>query len=375
MCKEKTFYQSLCQGTELDCRDNRGKRHQLSFILLGFVLGMFRNQDGNLSAIHESMGSTNAALCRAVGTDIQRVVSRSHLPRVLAKVDLVEFDRLVFDSYEIHVPEVLHKWFAGDGKELRGSIQKGHRRGQVVVQLVAHQDGQTAAQSFYDGSKESEKPALRELIASAGLQRQNISADALHLNPALTELIQGGGGTYLIGLKANQRVLLGDLCRNLSGFPCELTFEDNCKGHGRREERKYTVYDIRGATTARRWAKSNFRQLIRVERVRKSLCGKELGHETAHYISNAHPDRGLECCHAIRRHWCVEVNNHYRDVTLREDRFRTKKRPLNRLAAACRTLVMRILSAIDVDNKRKQLRLFQNDFDALIDTLKTHRFL
>ena len=375
MRKEKTFYQSLCDSTELDRRDNRGKRHQLGFILLGFVIGMFRNQDGNLSAIHDSMKDNNEGLCAALETDIQRVVSRPHLPRVLARVDLEEFDRLLFDSYEVHVPDVSHKWFAGDGKELRGSIAKGERRGEAIVQLVAHEDGQTVAQTFYDGSKASEKPALRELIESSGLQRHNISADALHLNPALTELIHRAGGTYLIGLKGNQKILLADLCDRLPELDCELVLEDNARGHGRIEQRRYTVYDIRALSTDKRWADSNLQMLIRVERVRKRLCGKELGRETAYYLSNAHPARGVECCHAIRNHWSVEVSNHYRDVTLSEDQFRTKNRPLNRLAAACRTLVMRILSAIDVDNKRRQLRLFQNDFNALISTLKTHRFL
>ena len=33
-----------------------------------------------------------------------------------------------------------------------------------------------------------------------------------------------------------------------------------------------------------------------------------------------------ELCAAVRAHWQVEVNNHVRDVTLREDQFRTKKR-------------------------------------------------
>lgn len=63
--------------------------------------------------------------------------------------------------------------FSLDGKELRGSIQPGHTRGEVVVSAVAHQQGAVVAQSFYCGTKESERPAVATLIETQHLAQQN----------------------------------------------------------------------------------------------------------------------------------------------------------------------------------------------------------
>ncbi len=47
------------------------------------------------------------------------------------------------------------------------------------------------------------------------------------------------------------------------------------------------------------------------------LLGAYVTNETGNYE---------EIAQAIRRHWQVETNNHIRDVTLKEDEMRTKKR-------------------------------------------------
>ena len=44
-----------------------------------------------------------------------------------------------------------------------------------------------------------------------------------------------------------------------------------------------------------------------------------------YYISNGKKDEDENYFSAIRNHWSVEVSNHIRDVTLQEDKLRTKK--------------------------------------------------
>jgi hypothetical protein len=48
------------------------------------------------------------------------------------------FDNLVFAQFGIHLNEQEKDWFAVDGKELRGSIESGEKRGEAVVQVVGH---------------------------------------------------------------------------------------------------------------------------------------------------------------------------------------------------------------------------------------------
>ena len=123
--QETTFYEEIqnCEG--LDLRDSRGKIHDLAFVLLGLIIGLLRNRDGNLSSIHRSMKNTHEELCELLNLDIESVISRSHLPRLLKKVASKRFEELVYKWFEIELDEIEKKWFAGDGKELRGSIEKG----------------------------------------------------------------------------------------------------------------------------------------------------------------------------------------------------------------------------------------------------------
>ena len=56
-------------------------------------------------------------------------------------MSLVKFEELLFEHFVIELDKEEKQWFAGDGKELRGSIEKGSNRGEALVQLVRHQDG------------------------------------------------------------------------------------------------------------------------------------------------------------------------------------------------------------------------------------------
>lgn len=270
------------------------------------------------------------ALCICLGVDIDRVISRAQLPRILCKVNRKVFEDLLFKRYGVKLKAEEKQWFSGDGKELRGSITKGNNRGDVVVQLVSHQGGRVAAQSFYNGTKESEKPCLRALIEDSGLCSQQITTDALHLNPATTESIEQAGGIFLIGLKENQKELLQDMKDHISCFKPVAQKQRVEKGHGRIDIRKYAAYNVEEEYFEKRWNKSGFATLIMVERNRNILKNNSLSSEMSFYISNAKAEKYDDYFLAIRNHWSVEVNNHYRDVTLKEDQLRTKKSPLRK---------------------------------------------
>lgn len=326
MYKQRTtFYQALQNCKGLDLRDNRGKRHNLVLVLFGLILGLLRNRDGNLSSIHRSMINKHEELIKFLGIEYQGVVSRSHLPILLSKVNLIAFEELIFTHYGLQLSQAQKSWFAGDGKELRGSISKGNKRGDVIVQLVSHENREVLDEKFYNGRKESEKPCLQALIKESGASNQKITADALHLCPAMTELIESNGGTFLIGLKGNQKELLEDMQdseRFLTPVNQMVSIE---KGHGRIENRSYFHYDITGQYVDKRWNKSNFQSLFKVNRITTEVKTGKVSNDIDYYISNANTDCDDDFFAAIRKHWAVEVNNHIRDVTLKEDKLRTKK--------------------------------------------------
>ena len=151
--KGTTFYEQLQNCPTLDLRDNQGKRLDLSFTLLCLTISLLRNRDGNLSSMHRSMKNKNKELCHFLDTPEQIIVSRSYLPKILNKVNLVSFENLLFKNFGIVLNSKEKEWFAGDGKELRGSIKKGDKRGDAIVQLVRHKDGNVLGQAFYNGKK------------------------------------------------------------------------------------------------------------------------------------------------------------------------------------------------------------------------------
>ncbi len=321
----RSFFEKLQKADGLDLRDSRGKRHDLAVVLIGVTLAVLSNRDGCLSSIHRHLTNHYEKLVVALGVEKQQPVSRPQLPRILEKVSVEVFDNLIFSHFGIKLNEGERKWLAIDGKELRGSIASGEKRGEAVVQAVAHENGQTIAQSYYCGQKESEVPTVRKLLERDELAKQKISLDALHCKPKTLEKIAGRGGKYLIGLKENQKQLLKEIIKTSDNLAILQKFVGMEKGHGRLETRRYEFYDLLEVEKAERWETCQIRTAIKVIRWREELKTGKKSEETSYYVSNE-VGNYEEIKEAIRGHWQVETNNHLRDVTLKEDRMRSKKR-------------------------------------------------
>lgn len=75
-------------------------------------------------------------------------------------------------------------------------------------------------------------------------QTQKITADALHLNPAMTKLIEQAKGIFMIGLKGNQEELLEDMLWHTKNHKPLANHNTLDKGHGRLEQRYYSYFDV-----------------------------------------------------------------------------------------------------------------------------------
>jgi predicted transposase YbfD/YdcC len=244
---------------------------------------------------------------------------------VLEKVEVSVFDRLVFESYGIRLNPDQKKWFSIDGKEKKGSIETGAKRGEAVLCAVSHESMEVQGQNYYSGRKGSEVIAVRELLHSGGLCKEKVSLDALHCKPKTLSLIAQSGGVYLVGLKENQKELLNDVKEAIETLPVLYQNESVEKGHGRIEYRSYQVFDISALEKAKRWKSCEINRVVKVRREREEIKVEKKSYETSYYISNQ-SEEFCELCIAIRKHWSVETNNHIRDVTLKEDKLRSKKR-------------------------------------------------
>lgn len=329
----RSFFEKLQNEKGLDLRDNRGKRHDLAVVLIGVVLALLSNRDGNLSSIHRYLENHYEPIAEVLGIANKKAVSRSQLPNILAKVSVSVFDRMLFADYGIKLSELEKKWFAIDGKELRGSIERGSKRGQAIVQAVSHEDLHVAAAEPYAGEKESEVPTVRQLLEKSGLSRQKVSFDALHCKAATLEIITQAGGKYLVGLKENQKQLKTQICQAVENQSCLMKIKTGEKGHGRIETRIYQFYDVLEMAKNERWQRCQIKTAIKVKRERIEVRTNKTSVEESLYVTNE-VGKYEELAHAVRGHWSVETNNQIRDVSLKEDRMRSKKRSYSRQWAA-----------------------------------------
>jgi predicted transposase YbfD/YdcC len=333
-CQEqnKSFFDQLQNVEGLDLRDARGLRHELRVVLLGVTMAILSNRDGNLSSIHRYIVNHNTRILTSINYSTHSPVSRSQLPNVLENVCLKVFEGILFANFGIILSEQERQWFALDGKDLKGSIETGHTRGEAIVQAVTHKDRVVQSQDYYSGRKESEVITVRNILKDNNLEGQKISMDALHCKPHTLEPIHESGGVYLVGLKDNQKELLSecvDVIRfskpTFSFIQAQYSPDASIKPkHGRIEKREYQVFDISKEENHERWINCKISTLIKVKRDITEVKTQKKYLEISYYISNQ-SDNYLELCHAIRGHWSVEVNNHIRDVTFAEDDLTSKK--------------------------------------------------
>jgi predicted transposase YbfD/YdcC len=301
-------------------------------------------------------------------------VSRPQLPRVLEKVSAAVFDRLIFSSFGVELTPEQKQWFAIDGKELRGSIATGAKRGEAVVRAIAHKNQRCAGQNYYSGDKESEMPTVRELVKNTKLSSQKLSFDALHCQFETLELVVAGGGRYLVGVKNNQAELF-ELVKKVSAEQtCLWKISESSRGHGRREEREYEFYDLLEIAKNDKWKDCQMRTLVKVTRIREEVKSGRLSREESYYVTNE-VGNYEELGEAVRGHWRVETDNYVRDVTFKEDALQTGQKTLGRVMAGVRTLGLEVLKRTGCTNKKAQMEEFADNFEFSLAFLQKLNFL
>jgi hypothetical protein len=248
-------------------------------VLTGLVAALCCGRDGNLSRLHRHMTNHFDTLLEATQLADHKVISRAQLPLLLANVNGLRFAQILFEWFGFLLDEDHKRWFSVDGKELRGSIQPGYTRGEVCVSAVAHEGQQVVGQTFYSGTKESERPAVSQLLEKQHLCHQKITLDALHMIPTTLRSIHSAKGFYLIGLKANQTNLYRQsICRSLFAAADYEQLDTAKKRHGRKEQRTYRCYALGSLALAPRWQTTGLATLICVDRHRQQ--GGEESQET-----------------------------------------------------------------------------------------------
>jgi len=359
-----------------DDRDNRGKRHALAFVVAGVVLAILSGRS-KVSSIFRYLRNRIEWLREVTQHPEAGVVSRAHLPRLLARVDWVELNTLIDQHFGVQVElSATHDWVAIDGKVLRGTLASGDK--QSVVFAVSHASRTLLAQAPMKGSKASEIPVVRDLLKHSQLEAHKVTLDAHHCNPTTTAQIHQAGGQYVIQVKENQPLLLTQ-CQSVAAAAVPLGRHEECdKGHGRLTTREGQCFDMRALSLAPRWSDSGIHTLVVMKRHTFTLATQKTTCETAYYISNQALStdpyaQALELTGAIRQHWHVESDNWIRDVTLEEDHIKTTSANQAQNMGCLRSLALRLLRRFNVKNFQEALEDFADcpsRFEALLRQVK-----
>jgi len=359
--KAASFIEALHSLT--DPRDNRGKRINLAFTIGVVVLAIMSGRS-KLSSIHRYIWNRADWLRKVTKMSKTRLISRAHLPRLLAIVPLDELNDIVEAHFGVRLAvNDQDEWTAIDSKTLRGTTSADDRQGERTLLAVTHTKRNILAQRPMSGPKTSEITAARELLRETGLEKGKVTLDALHMNPTTTAQINLAGGIYIIQVKDNQEELRKQ-CERLAAEddPLEVitTVE---KGHGRHETRKGAFFDMEKIEFAERWSDSGIRTLIVMERQTIKTAHWKVSSEVSYYVSNQEVRREQsnvqsELFTAIRRHWGVESENWIRDVTFNEDNVKTKCADQSHVMACLRTFVVKLFRKANLKNFQAALETF-----------------
>jgi predicted transposase YbfD/YdcC len=195
--------------------------------------------------------------------------------------------------------------------------------------------------------KSNEITAIPQLLQILDLEGALVSIDAIGCQKEVAEGVQAAGGDYLLAVKDNQPTLHADVKAAFEdacacGFAGSRhdTFATSETGHGRHEERSYTVlYDIGGLSTKEDW--QGLASIVRV--VRRRRVGDEESQEVAYYISSSAAAAEV-LAKGIRLHWGIENGCHWvLDVVFAEDRSRARHGHAAENLAWLRKMVLSLL--------------------------------
>ena len=359
----------------IDKRDNRGKRHDLAFVLGGVVLAIMSGR-AYASSIHRFIKNKLGWLGRVLGYREAKLVSRAQLPRILDGVDWSALNEAVEEQFGVRIEGQDKEWYAIDGKTLRGVAGQGER----VLLAVSHSGRRTVAQQPLHGTKKSEITAMREMLAQTGLEKGKTTMDALHFNPKTTGQIHQARGQYVIQLKENQPLLLAQMSQEAAEASPLGTLKTVDKGHGRLEIRQATFFKISHLEWDPRWAKSGLTTLIVMARRTTNLATQKRSAEVSFYCANvavgpADEATQQELFQAIRGHWGVEADNYIRDVSFQEDKVKTIHSHQAQVLASLRTLAIQLFREAGFVNFKAALETFADCPDQFETFLIQYGFL
>lgn len=209
--KEQNIYALL--KTLKDHRRRQGLRHPLEVILLIIIMAIMAGAKGE-RAIARFAQNNKKALIEALRIERQEVPTRSVIKGVIENIDFTILQN-IFYGWALKIIPIKKKDIVSiDGKALKGTVKEAQNNLQNFTSLVsvfASRRKQVLISAKIETGKESEIPAVRELLKLLDLKGVTFTLDALHCQEKTVRAIKKSRNHYIIGVKNNQKKLNRDI--------------------------------------------------------------------------------------------------------------------------------------------------------------------
>lgn len=276
------------------------------------------------------------------------VPSHDTFERVFAALDPRAFTRCCVDWLRTAADLLGVGHIAIDGKSLCGSASS--KLGPLhLVSAWATQAKLTLGQVAVDG-KSNEITAIPKLLELLDLKGALVTIDAIGCQKAIAQQIVAKEGDYLLAVKGNQGHLFEDIHatmeKALNGqLPAHqvATITTKNTGHGRQEQRTYTVVtNLKRIRDRASWAKLKSVMMCCRERTLNGETTME-----PHYFISSRRLTASKFAEAARGHWGIENGLHWHlDVSFREDASQIENRNAAENFALLRKLALGLLKHI-----------------------------
>lgn len=352
---------------EIDDPRQEGKcSHQLADILMIVLCGYLADCEG-FEEVHDYACDKEDVLREFLELPCG-IPSHDTLNRVFRRLEPTQLEALLTNWGKEIIGLLTQKQLVVDGKQLRGTVEAGHKQASVqIVSVWAEKERLCLAQSQI-ADKTNEIKAIPNLLKTLDITGSVVSIDAIGCQKTITKLIVDQQADYLIGLKANQDGLYQQVVdwfeRTKPSLQADISRD---LGHGRAEKRTILVsqkLDLIDA--AEGWV--GLKSVIYVESIRW-INGKEQ-HSKRYYISSLAGHSAAQMGHYIRRHWSIENEQHWHlDVTFDEDACQVRKDHAPRNLTTVRKLALGLISRDPVKMSLKRKRKKAARDDAYLMTL------
>lgn len=329
--------------------------HPLVDILMVILCGLLADCE-DFEEI-EDFGNDRINFLKTFLTLPNGIPSHDTMDRLMRHLDSTQLSQALTQWGHQLVQKLEYYQLCVDGKELRGTIESGHKHASVQVLSAWVRQIDASVSSLRISQKSNEIEATPQLLQVLDLQGATVTADALNCQQKTAQTIRDQGGDYLLCLKANQGALYEQVADQFARRGAALAaFVDLEKGHGRIDRRSVWVdEDLRWLDETQRWPGLKTVVMIRRERLHQP----ESQPTTEFYISSLVGRSGAEFAELIRGHWAVENQLHrHLDVNFGEDASRLAKDNAPQNLSILRTLALQLLKRfpekLSIKRKRKK---------------------